>query len=489
VNTELRNLQEKKIFEFVDFITLDDGEAPIALLLEYLDGKLDKTSLKRTYCLDNGEVAFFDNSSKEDYKLSESGTPDYSGLALKNYLSVIEVTNPMHRLWTDGRWNKMTLAHGCYWGKCTFCDTSLDYISNYQPVSASILCDRIESMIASTGQHGFHFVDEAAPPALLRDLALEILKRKINIAWWTNIRFEKRFTSDLCKLLKKSGCIAVSGGLEVASDRLLNLIQKGVSVSQVAKVTHGFTEAGIMVHAYLMYGFPTQSKQETIDSLEMVRQLFSHGTIQSAYWHRFSMTAHSPIGLNPEAFNVTKSGPVHEGFAENDLWHEDPKGCEHGDFSEGLRASLYNYMHGVGFDAPLKNWFDFKTPMTTVPKRFIENAINDKHVQVSYKPHNRLIWIGGRVYAEGYPEKKKGRTEKILRLVFEGTAKRSSFTVDKVLGNWILDFITKLNENERPLLTISAIEESFPKETGKTWKQFVAGKYWHELNELGLLIL
>lgn len=168
-------------------------------------------------------------------------------------------------------------------GKCTFCDISLNYISHYEANSAGLLCDRMEQLIHQTGEHGFHFVDEAAPPSLMRALAVEILKRRLIVSWWTNIRFEKSFTRDLCCLLKASGCIGVSGGLEVASDRLLALIQKGVQVDQVARVMMNFNQAGILVHAYLMYGFPTQNEQETIDSLEMVRQLFSTGILKSGF--------------------------------------------------------------------------------------------------------------------------------------------------------------------------------------------------------------
>ena len=187
----------------------------------------------------------------------------------------------------------------------------LDYIKLYEPIAAQLLCDRMEEMIAQTGQNGFHFVDEAAPPALMRALAIEIIRRKLTVSWWTNVRFEKSFTRDLCLLLKASGCIAVSGGLEVASDRLLELIQKGITVAQVASVNKHFTEAGIMVHAYLMYGFPTQTAQETIDSLEMVRQLFKLGILQSAFWHLFTMTAHSPVGLDPEKYKCKKSNGSH----------------------------------------------------------------------------------------------------------------------------------------------------------------------------------
>jgi len=303
-NTELRDLKDKRVFEFFDFITLDDGELPIELLHRSVchsdEGGVSSSEFKRTFLLENNEVIYKNNSTQPDYKQSEVGTPDYSDLQLDNYISVIEIANPMHSLWSDGRWNKLTMAHGCYWGKCTFCDISLDYIKLYEPITAKLLVDRMEELIAQTGENGFHFVDEAAPPALMREVALEILRRKLTVSWWTNIRFEKSFSSDLCQLLKASGCIAVSGGLEVASDRLLELIKKGVTVEQVAQVTRNFTESGIMVHAYLMYGYPTQTIQETVDSLEMVRQLFELGILQSGFWHQFAMTAHSPVGMFPE---------------------------------------------------------------------------------------------------------------------------------------------------------------------------------------------
>ncbi len=171
----------------------------------------------------------------------------------------------------------------------------------------------------------------------MRSLAIEIIRRKLVVSWWTNVRFEKSFTRDLCLLLKASGCIAVSGGLEVASDRLLQLIQKGITVAQVARVNKHFTQAGIMVHAYLMYGFPTQTAQETIDSLEMVRQMFKAGVLQSAYWHQFAMTAHSPVGMEPEKYQVFKESEAVGTFANNDIVHSDPTGADHESFSFGLK--------------------------------------------------------------------------------------------------------------------------------------------------------
>ena len=378
VNTELRELSEPRIFDFVDFITLDSGERPLLALLDHLAGKRSVERLVRTFIRNANNQVQCLNWQEPDIPFEEVGTATWDGLPLDSYLSLLDMLNPMHRLWSDGRWNKLTVAHGCYWKKCSFCDVSLDYISRYETASASLLVDRIEQIIAETGQTGFHFVDEAAPPKILKALAEELIRRQVVISWWGNIRFEKTFTPELAELLAQSGCIAMSGGLEVASDRLLNLMKKGVSVEQVAQVTKGFSDAGILVHAYLMYGFPTQTVQETVDALEYVRQLFENGCIQSGFFHRFICTVHSPVGLNPQEYGIELVPLPEITFAKNDVSFIDPTGVDHDLLGQGLRKALYNYMHGVGFDIKAQSWFDglgITIPKTTVPKNFIVNAL------------------------------------------------------------------------------------------------------------------
>jgi radical SAM superfamily enzyme YgiQ (UPF0313 family) len=355
-------------------VTLDAGERPILSLIEHLRGCRPREQLVRAYVREDSKVRYID-FHEPDIAFSELGTPTWAGLELNQYLSLLDMLNPMHRLWSDGRWNKLTIAQGCYWKKCSFCDVSLDYISNYETATAALLVDRIETIMKETGQTGFHFVDEAAPPKALKALAQELIHRRLAITWWGNIRFEKSFRPELCRLLAASGCIAISGGLEVASDRLLKLMKKGVSVEQVARVTRAFSDAGILVHAYLMYGFPTQTLQDTIDALEFVRQLFANRCIQSGFFHRFTCTVHSPVGKNPEEYGVTLHPPRNVTFANNDINFDDPTGVDHDALGLALRKALYNYMHGIGLDRDVRNWFDAKVPRTKVPKHFIERAL------------------------------------------------------------------------------------------------------------------
>ncbi|RFP67038.1 radical SAM protein [Hymenobacter lapidiphilus] len=515
-NTELRNIKEPRFFDYIDFLTLDDGEGPWLRLLEGLTSYKERhaelaeaslplrhygsdeavemlrqaqhdvlftAQLQRTFLRNAaGEVEYV-NHPQPDIPHPEVGTPDYSDLPLTEYLSVIEVLNPMHRLWSDGRWNKLTVAHGCYWKRCSFCDVTLDYIGRYETAPSALLANRIEQIVAQTGQTGFHFVDEAAPPLALRDLAIELLKRRTGITWWGNIRFEKTFSPDLCRLLAASGCIAVSGGLEVASDRLLALMEKGVTIAQVARVTDGFTQAGVMVHAYLMYGFPTQTTQETVDSLEIVRQLFEAGIVQSGYWHRFSMTAHSPVGRNPAKYQVAATGPEPGPFAWNDLWHDDPTGTDHGQFGPGLAKALYNYLHGVALHEPLSFWFDFRVPKTTVPRNTVAQALQEPIKPDFAKQNLRLFWLGNAPELRLETAKKSGRAI----LTFYEQAEDFELKVPAALGPWLHDLLTRLSSDYDTKILLKDAARDFP--AGSVFAQFLESEAWLTLREKGLLIL
>ncbi len=485
-NTELRSLQDPRIFEAVDFICLDDGEAPMEGLYRFVSGNAtDISLLKRTFLLEDGGVVFKDSSTCRDYGGPDTGTPDYTGLPLEDYVSVIEVTNPMHSLWSDGRWNKLTMAHGCYWGKCTFCDTTLPYIADYEPLTAGILADRMETIVAQTGNTGFHFVDEAAPPALMRNLALEILRRGLVVSWWANIRFEKSFTTDLCRLLREVGCIAVSGGLEVASDRLLKLIDKGVTVAQVAQVNKAFADAGILVHAYLMYGFPTQTAVETIDSLEMVRQMFAAGVMKSAFWHRFALTAHSPVSKDPEKYGV-RILQAEGAFANNDRHYEEETATDHDVFGYGLRKSLFNFMHGIGLTDPLHKWFEEKVPRTTVKPDWIHGVLEAAALQLP-KESSRVIWLGGPVEIAVVSKSKKGATWEEALLTAVTRRETLTLRLDKEKGEWLAALLPLLTLKNDTRTTRAEVRAAYEARGWEDFELFWDGKPLVPLKKAGLL--
>ncbi|QPD03922.1 MAG: Radical SAM protein [Candidatus Nitrospira kreftii] len=482
VNTELRRVSDPRVFDYVDFITLDNGERPLLSLVEHLSGLRSLQSLCRTMYREKHRVVYTDDSSSTDFTMNETGCPTYRGLALDQYLTILDSINPMHRLWSEGHWNKLTVAHGCYWKQCTFCDVGLNYISRYEMTPTDRLIQQIEQLVAETGRTRFHFVDEAAPPAALKSLALALLERKLKITWWGNIRFETTFSPDLCRLLSASGCIAVTAGLEAASDRLLGNMKKGITVDQTALVAAGFKEAGILIHAYLMFGCPSETIQETVDSLERVRQLVAADLIQSAFWHRFTVTAHSPIGLNPDAHGLRILGPDFQGFAENDLLHDDRCGRTPDWLGEGLRRSLLNYLERRGLDLDIRQWFDEDVPRPTVPSTWLKQLLKNRVIEERRGGERRCVWLGGTVTCE--PEGSR------FRLIYDGSGKEYILNLPESQAKWVQQLIVtstpRSSSQEYPY--IHQVGSQFPG-TISDFNAFLNTSSWKKIRSIGLVLV
>ncbi|MGE0471850.1 MAG: radical SAM protein [Nitrospira sp.] len=482
VNTELRRVSDPRVFDYVDFITLDNGERPLLSLVEHLSGLRSLQSLCRTMYREKHRVVYTDDSSSTDFTMNETGCPTYRGLALDQYLTILDSINPMHRLWSEGHWNKLTVAHGCYWKQCTFCDVGLNYISRYEMTPTDRLIQQIEQLVAETGRTRFHFVDEAAPPAALKSLALALLERKLKITWWGNIRFETTFSPDLCRLLSASGCIAVTAGLEAASDRLLGNMKKGITVDQTALVAAGFKEAGILIHAYLMFGCPSETIQETVDSLERVRQLVAADLIQSAFWHRFTVTAHSPIGLNPDAHDLRILGPEFQGFAENDLLHDDRCGRTPDWLGEGLRRSLLNYLERRGLDLDIRQWFDEDVPRPTVPSTWLKQLLKNRVIEERREGERRCVWLGGTVTYE--PEGSR------FRLIYDGSGKEYILNLPESQAKWVQQLIVtstpRSSSQEYP--HIHQVGSQFPG-TISDFNAFLNTSSWKKIRSIGLVLV
>lgn len=359
VNSELRQLTDLRLFDYADFLSFDEGFRPLASIIE---DRLVPAEPPANSC-GSGFIQTAQGFFAPDNSLPVPAVvaPTYDGLDLQQYFPVCEMTNPMHRLWSDGVWLKIQLARGCYWHRCAFCDLSLDYIGRYEPARASEIVDVMERLIAETGRRGFHFVDEAVAPSLLIAVSKEIIRRKLIVTWWGNIRFEKAFTAEVAQLMADAGCLAVTGGLECANDRLLTLMHKGITCASARQVFANFAEAGILVHAYLMYAFPTETRAEAISALNFVRQCFRDGILHSAFWHRFALTAHSYIAAHPDEYKIRllpESVSPDRRFARNEIPYAETHTEDWDEIGRKLSLALYNYEIGLGLDMPASKWFN-----------------------------------------------------------------------------------------------------------------------------------
>ena len=424
VNTELRDTNERKLADYCDAICYDRGYASYKELVTrngecFIDDK-PIYKLRQFTKLPDGSTSVIDplsDESSEEYKralvyekeITMSLIPDFSDIDFSQYPRLIDDTNPMHRLWSDGSWIKAYMAHGCYWHKCAFCDVTLDYVKGYCPTNVSKLYEGLLAQCKEKGVYGIHFVDEAMPPAMMIAFARENIAHGSPITWWGNVRFEKSFTRDVADFLAYGGLIGVSAGLESATGNGLAAIHKGTDLESIVGACCAFKEAGILVHAYMIYGYWWEKQEDLINSMETLRQFYANGLLDSCFWHKFVLTRHSRVynewkegkipDLKPIDPQEKQNAPL---FAKNGLHFEGEKKSEK--YGAALDFSLNQWMHGEGLEKPVQKWFDFPLPHPTVPKNFIENLIAKyeakrdqefKEIPVSKHGNDKSYWLGG----------------------------------------------------------------------------------------------
>lgn len=436
VNTELREISEKGIFDYCHILSYDKGYGSyIRLFDEFINAACGIEDEKQCFnlkeafekifdsrkfynfsYLKNGSVIIPLEKENEEYKVLYKKeheyirkiTPDYSHIDFTKYPRLADDTNPMHRIWNDGAWLKAYIAHGCYWHRCAFCDTTLDYVKDYCLTDINSLYDSLCVQAEKTGVHGIHFVDEACPPAALQNFALKNMavksSNKIPLTYWGNIRFEKTFDRDLADLLSAGGLTAVSAGIEIATGNGLSAVNKGTDMENIVNACCAFKEAGILIHSYMIFGFWSQSVQDLIDSMETLRQLFEAGLLDSAFWHKFTLTLHSTVyeeykkGKYPELKILPQKKTQ---FAKNDLHFEGEEKSEK--FSAPLNAALELWMHGEKLSKPVESYFPFKMPKPSIAKDYIASLIAKYEENRDRKFHKipeqgskeKFVWLGG----------------------------------------------------------------------------------------------
>ncbi len=427
VNTELREARDPALAKYIDAISYDRGYGSYHALLssnhaeqtnhhaDHADRHAELVSASPLYKLRlftpqaDGTIKVTEpllndeTSEKYENEITAKIIPDYSDIDFKNYPRMCDDANAMHRIWTDGAWIKAYLAHGCYWHRCAFCDTSLDYVCGYKPTDIEPLYNGLLKTAREKGVYGIHFVDEALPPVALKKFALLNARSGNPLYFWGNVRFEKTFTKDLAAFLSYCGLGGVSAGIESATGTGLESINKGTDISSITRACCAFKEAGILVHAYMIYGFWNDTAQTIIDSMETLRQFFEAGLLDSAFWHKFVLTRNSTVYNQWQKegnLSLVSSEEASSAFARNNLHFKGEE--KFNKFGAPLETALNCWMHGDRLDQHVQKWFDFQVPKPTVNRGFINNLIEEyeeKNRQransLNEKTAQNLWWLGG----------------------------------------------------------------------------------------------
>ena len=239
-----------------------------------------------------------------------------------NYENVATLPSPAYDVWAWERyWSpEPVILHsptrGCYWNKCTFCDYGLNTDRPTSPSRERPVETVIEDLrqAARIGRIVYFAVD-AMSPRYLRTLAAALARTDLDVRWAAELRLERTFPRrGVAATLAASGCVAVSFGYESGSQRILDLIDKGVRIDDVPGILTDLAEHGIAAQMMGFTGFPTESTQEAHRTYEFLHEydhLWSIAGIGT-----FELTPGSIVAKQPDRFGIEllpmpKSDDIH----------------------------------------------------------------------------------------------------------------------------------------------------------------------------------
>ncbi|MCG7527411.1 radical SAM protein [Streptomyces sp. OfavH-34-F] len=226
------------------------------------------------------------------------------------YGSVATLASPAYDVWEwDRYWAPEPVllyspTRGCYWNKCTFCDYGLNTDrptspSRERPVDAVLEDLREASRYART----VYFAVDAMSPRYLRTLAAALAESSLDLRWSAELRLERTLPKRSAgEVLAASGCVAVSFGYESGTQRVLDLIDKGVKIEAVPDVLAELARNGIAAQMMGFTGFPTETGEEaraTYEFLHRHEKLWTTSGIGV-----FALTPGSIVAKDPDRFGI-----------------------------------------------------------------------------------------------------------------------------------------------------------------------------------------
>ncbi|MBU5427697.1 B12-binding domain-containing radical SAM protein [Tissierella pigra] len=276
------------LFDYIDYVILNEGEKPLLSLIQYLNNERTIESVPQLVYAVNNKIMFNDLTA-ECVPMSNIPTPVFNINDLERYLTPKKVL-------------PLLGSRGCYWRKCTFCDHSFIYKDTFRQAPVDKIIGDLKIYAEKYGAHYVNFHDEAMTPSIMEELSRKIIDSNLSVKWSTDARLDKKLTYDILELASKSGLSVIFFGLESVNDRVVGLIDKGTKIDITQRIIEDVKRAGIASHMFFICGFPTETimeYQETINFIEINKDIIaSHGC------SRFGLGKYSPIAKNPQKYNV-----------------------------------------------------------------------------------------------------------------------------------------------------------------------------------------
>ncbi|MCF6156367.1 MAG: B12-binding domain-containing radical SAM protein [Candidatus Brocadia sp.] len=283
----LRNLPDF-FRNFADSVVIFEGEKPLLKLIQTIKNGKKLANVPNLIFLDCEKVVQTEMCQPEE--INRLPTPDFDGLKLDKYFAPFLIL-------------PILSSRGCYWGKCTFCDHSYIYREGFQQRDAEQVANDLRTLNIKYGTRYFSFSDEALSPSASRLISAKIIESKLDVSLLAQVRLETAFSDEICSLMSQAGIKMLFIGLESASLRIQKKIRKGINFDLAPTILKRFYEAGIMVHLFVIFGFPEETVEDSEETIDFI--LKNKDYVFSVGASTFAIGRHSPISQNPSKYGVT----------------------------------------------------------------------------------------------------------------------------------------------------------------------------------------
>ena len=296
-----------QVFSLIDSAVVGAGEVALLRLAQALEiageSQPDFRNVPNLiYRQDSEQQRWVVNVNQPDHSLDhrvrgaseddpQDELPDFDGLDLERYLAPERVLPLM-------------TAHGCYHGKCAFCNVGYGWDNSYRQLQAERIVDQMLALHEKYGTRHIFFADEAITPKNLRQMSRLLAEKGDPIHWCGCTRFERSLSKDILESLEKGGCRMLLFGLETASVPIVEAMEKGTQVETMGRILLESTTAGIWNHTFFFFGFPGETIENAQDTVNF---LYEHKhAIHSASPGTFLLERYAPAHLYPDQFGVKR---------------------------------------------------------------------------------------------------------------------------------------------------------------------------------------
>lgn len=282
----------ESLFALCDDFIVFEGETALLELINQLDGKRDFSKVPNLIYRQNGKIVV--NQPFYSENINQLPAPDYDGFPLGRYLAPTSVL-------------PVQFSRGCYYKDCAFCALTLDH-QNFRQKDPGKTVDDLQLLSEKYQIPYFFFTDECLALSPTKRLCREIVNRNLHIQWTAEMRFEKNLTRELLTLMRDAGCLKIVFGLESFNQRMMDFMKKGITQDSVRRITQDCLDLGIAVHCYIIVGFPTETEDEALETMNFIVQ---NNRLNTSYGFScqpclFDLEKEAPIMSDPGSYGIRR---------------------------------------------------------------------------------------------------------------------------------------------------------------------------------------